>query len=188
MNESCHTYERDMPHIWMNHVTHMNHACHTWRSVMSHTWMSHVTNVNQSYHTPEWVMSHISMSHVTHRNKSCHTYEWVMSHVFTLARVHTHIHIHIHKIHTHTHTHTHTHHHTHTRTHTEHICGEILDSFNTERFSVLYTNYVKITTPNMGLYTAGPVAQETGSSFTLDMGWLPLVGSLKLQVSFAKEP
>jgi len=27
-NESCHTYEWDIPHIWMSHVTHTNEACH----------------------------------------------------------------------------------------------------------------------------------------------------------------
>jgi len=29
MNESRHTYEWVMSHIWMSHVTHMNESCHT---------------------------------------------------------------------------------------------------------------------------------------------------------------
>ena len=29
MNESCHTYEWVMSHIWMSHVTHTNKSCHT---------------------------------------------------------------------------------------------------------------------------------------------------------------
>jgi len=49
VNESCHTYEWVMSHIWMSHVTHTNESCH------------------------------IRMSHATHTNKSWNTYEWVMS-------------------------------------------------------------------------------------------------------------
>ena len=29
-NESCHTYEWVMSHVWMSHVTHMNESCHTY--------------------------------------------------------------------------------------------------------------------------------------------------------------
>jgi len=57
MNESCHTYEWVMSHIWMSHVTHMN----DW--VMSHIWMSHVTHMNDTYES--------------HMNESCHTYGWI---------------------------------------------------------------------------------------------------------------
>ena len=35
MNESCHTLERVMAHMWTSHVTHMNMACHTYISPMS---------------------------------------------------------------------------------------------------------------------------------------------------------
>jgi len=35
---------------------------------------------------------------------------------------------------------------------------------------------------------ATPQTEKIVAALTLDMGWLPLVGSLKLQVSFAKEP
>jgi len=35
-NESCHTYERVMSHIWTN--IHRNESCHTYEWVMSHVW------------------------------------------------------------------------------------------------------------------------------------------------------
>jgi len=53
MNESWHTYEWVMAHIWIRHGTHMNQ----W--VMAHIWMSHGTNVNESWHTYEWVVTQI---------------------------------------------------------------------------------------------------------------------------------
>jgi len=34
MNESCHTFERVMAHMWTSHVTHMNVASHTYISPM----------------------------------------------------------------------------------------------------------------------------------------------------------
>jgi len=91
MNESSHTYERVMSHIWMNHVTHNDESCHTYDHVMSHIWMSHVTHMDESCptyewvtcHTHEWVMSHLCMSLVPHVDESCHTYEWVIPHVCT---------------------------------------------------------------------------------------------------------
>jgi len=75
---------------WMSHwschvcgwVTHVNDSCHTYEWVMSHMWMSHVTHVNESCHTYEWVMSHIWISHVTHAIESWCTYEWVMSYIW----------------------------------------------------------------------------------------------------------
>jgi len=76
MNESCHTYEWVMSHVWMSHVTHMNESCHTYESV--------VRVRNAVCHT------HIGMSH-THRTKcwngaelfhpwmSYVIYQWIMS-------------------------------------------------------------------------------------------------------------
>jgi len=102
MNESCHTCESIMPHIWIRHCTHMNVSCHTYEWVLSHTWMSHLTHTNESCHIyewdmsssrdvknrggafqlyiHEWVSSHVWMNHVTRMNESRHTNEWVMSH------------------------------------------------------------------------------------------------------------
>jgi len=54
----------------MSHVTHMNESCHTCQWVIPHIWMSHVTHVNESCHTYEWVMWHIWTSHVTRMNES----------------------------------------------------------------------------------------------------------------------
>jgi len=45
-NESCHTREWVMSHLWMSPLTHVNESCHTCKWVMSHVWMSHVTRVN----------------------------------------------------------------------------------------------------------------------------------------------
>ena len=82
-NESCHTNEWVMSHIWMSHVTHIDESCHPYEWVMSHIWMSHVTHMNGSCHTSEGVMSHIWKGHVTHMNASCHTDECVMSQLWT---------------------------------------------------------------------------------------------------------
>jgi len=107
MNESCHTYEWVMSHIWMSHdsflkkketvqgtlwnisvshVTHINESCCTCEWVRSRIWTSHVTYTNEFCHeskdTYEWVMSHIWTSHVTHMNETCRTYEWVMSYIW----------------------------------------------------------------------------------------------------------
>ena len=99
MNESCHTYEWVMSHIWMRHVIHMNESCHTYEWIMSQVWKMrcaytsvlrslprHATD--QRLYKSERVMSHLEhipsnmwTSHVTHINKSRHTHERVMSHI-----------------------------------------------------------------------------------------------------------
>ena len=83
MNESCHTCEWVMSHIWLSHVIHMNESCYTCEWVTSHMSMSHVTHVNESCRICEWVISKMWMSHVTHVNKSCRICERVMSHMWT---------------------------------------------------------------------------------------------------------
>ena len=87
MNESCHTYEWVMSHIWMSHVIHMNESrrawnesCRTYEWVMSQVWMSHVTHINRAHWpmptaTNARVMSHVWMSHVARMNESCRTYQ-----------------------------------------------------------------------------------------------------------------
>ena len=82
VNESCHTYEWVMSHLWTRHATHMNESCHTYEWVVSHIWMSHVTHMNESCHTYEWVMSHIWMRYGTYMNDSLQTHEWVMSRIW----------------------------------------------------------------------------------------------------------
>jgi len=55
MNESCHTYEWVMSHIWMSHVSHS----------IPHIWMRHASHMNESRHTHTW------MSRVYRSNASC---------------------------------------------------------------------------------------------------------------------
>jgi len=100
MNESCHTYEWVMSHIWMSHVTPMNKSCHTHEWVMSHTWMSHTYECVIAHEWMNYVihaLTHLeSLTHGTHKSRgipflqrslishtteSCHTYEWVMAHL-----------------------------------------------------------------------------------------------------------
>jgi len=40
--------------LWNVPVTHMDESGHTYEWVMSHIWMSHVTHMNESCHTDEW--------------------------------------------------------------------------------------------------------------------------------------
>ena len=54
-------------------VTHVNESCHTCEWVVSHMWMSRVTHVNESYHACEWVMSRILLV-----NASWLCCEWVV--------------------------------------------------------------------------------------------------------------
>ena len=70
---------------WKSHVTHMNQSCHTYERVMSHVWTSHVTHESSLHaHLLQWTSrKHLCIwkSHVTHMNQSCHTCEWVTSHM-----------------------------------------------------------------------------------------------------------
>ena len=61
------------------HVTRMNESCHTCEWVMSHIWMSDITQVVlfTATATSTWKARHTWMSYVTHVNESCHTW---MSH------------------------------------------------------------------------------------------------------------
>ena len=65
MNESCHTYEWVMAHIWMGHVTHEWVIPHIWLSHVTHALLSHVTHIYESCHTCDWIMPHTWLSHVT---------------------------------------------------------------------------------------------------------------------------
>jgi len=69
----------------MSHVTHVNESCHTCEWVMSHMWMSDVTHVNESCHTCEWVMSRKGMS-LAQRNEPWLINGWVSSHIW-ISRV-----------------------------------------------------------------------------------------------------
>jgi len=111
MNESCHTYEWVMSHIWMRHVTAEPRIRHTWSYICIfyyyllnllrfinlnldpycycclkprlHIWMRHVTRINELRRTDELFMSHVWTSRVTRMNESFFTCKRVMSHVWT---------------------------------------------------------------------------------------------------------
>jgi len=115
INKSCHTcewvtctYARAMVHVWQSHVAHMDESYHTYdgrvphiwmRLCVMHIWMSHITHVtdlhhasathmNASRHTYDQVMSHVWISHVTHMQASCRAYEYVMSHIWRRGVTH----------------------------------------------------------------------------------------------------
>ena len=97
--EAALSFEWEMWHIWMCHVTHLNvsscRTCewvvsrmsrYTYEWVMSHIWTSHGTHMDESCCTYKCVTSHAWMGHVNrmaHTNESRHTYERVMSHIWT---------------------------------------------------------------------------------------------------------
>ena len=80
MNQSSHTYEQVMSHVWMSHVTRMNESWHTYEWVMSNAWMSHVTRMNESCHTYSPLPANIMCT------CTCHSYDWVMSHIEAAMR------------------------------------------------------------------------------------------------------
>jgi len=64
MNESCHTYEWVMSHVWMSHVTRMNESCHTYECVKcaSHTRVGY-TYATMVGHTPTHTPRALSLTH-----------------------------------------------------------------------------------------------------------------------------
>ena len=65
VNESCHTYDWVMSHIWMRHVTHMNESCHTWYATfardMAHSYVWHDLFIcitqHKSFMCVVWILS-----------------------------------------------------------------------------------------------------------------------------------
>ena len=96
MNESCHTYEWVMSHIWASGMTStslMSMPQMTIRTAMCHLWMSHVTHLRMSHVTRTSELYHLNIVHVNasddvnvicvpHLNEACYAYEWVMSQVW----------------------------------------------------------------------------------------------------------
>jgi len=169
-------------HIWMNHVeykwvmSHKNESCHIW--------MSHVTY--------EWVMSHV--------NEACHI--WMNYVAYKLVMSHMNVSWHLYCLCQREAPETPT-----------HPCSRALDSSLPESESWhMYVNRVthmwmgRVTHPcSRALDSSLPESESchtymnhvthTWMSLVMhpcltvfDMGWLRLVGSLKLYVSFAKEP
>jgi len=142
-------------------VTHMNESCHTLRNESCHTY------TNESCHTYECVMSHIVKSHI-HERVMSHIHERVMSHIH--ERVMSHIHEWVVS-------------HIWARPHLKNQCRWKCQSFGRIPFgrskqfyrsSSHHTWLSHVTRMNEWCHT------QIGH-----MGWLRLVGSLKLQVSFA---
>jgi len=80
------TYEWDMPHVWMNHVTHVKESCHIYERSISHSnvWDSHMCDVYYTEMSASVIVTNIWMSHVTHTNDSYHICEEVLSHMSTI--------------------------------------------------------------------------------------------------------
>jgi len=84
--ESCHgiTEISHGAHKWISHIPHMNESCHTYEWVMSHIWMIHGICFSPAHarvaHTRTQVMSRNNLNK-SWRNESYHTYEWVMAYV-----------------------------------------------------------------------------------------------------------
>jgi len=84
---SCHSYEWVMSCTWLRHVTHMNESYHTYDIVMPHMWKGDRMRIVSRWVMSriirdEWVMSLVWIRHVAHINESCHARKWVMSHVW----------------------------------------------------------------------------------------------------------
>ena len=80
----------------MSHVTHMNESCHTSEWVVSHIYMSHVTRINESCHECKWVVSHTWMCHVTHLNPigvALGVGRWLHLNICIYIYIHTYIYI-----------------------------------------------------------------------------------------------
>ena len=90
MNESCHTYEWVMSHIWISHVPHMNESCPTYEWVMSsvkyaflaiaiecHTYQCHTCFSS----IPIAVRCPAGLGRTVHIDVSCPTYERVVPHI-----------------------------------------------------------------------------------------------------------
>ena len=97
IQESWHTYEIVMTHIWAPFLPLQTwshtHTCE-WVVVHIYIYMNATRHTkNESWHTYEWVMAHVWMSHGTHiciyvnatwhsMNELWHAYEWVMTHIW----------------------------------------------------------------------------------------------------------
>jgi len=84
INGSCHTHD-DWAHI-RDHgertATYMKESCRTYEWDMSHVWMGHVTRMNESV-THMKTYSLWTATLTTHSNDACHMCLRVMSHICT---------------------------------------------------------------------------------------------------------
>jgi len=160
VNESCLTCAWVMSRVWMSHVSYVNESCLICEWVKSHMWMSHVSHVSESCLTCKWVMSHMCMCQVSHVNESCLTCKWVMSHMWVSHVSHVNA---------------------SSRMHTWNA-----DQSESDQEDAVKTNLMTSATSLENLLSTG-FFWCVPFSLT-HMGWLRLVGSLRLWVSFTKEP
>jgi len=89
VTESCHTCDWVTSHMCLSHVTHVMFHHHQLSTLhtkfardMPHLWLRHVTHVTESCHTCDWVTSFMCLNHThTHTHtcdvtcvpESCHT-------------------------------------------------------------------------------------------------------------------
>jgi len=90
MNESCRRWKDQECTLRMSQVTHMDESCHTYERVVLHVWMSHVTKYERviSHARRSRAHSSISQSHFSEKLRVLFqwvyfTWEWVISHVWT---------------------------------------------------------------------------------------------------------
>jgi len=168
------THMCDMTHSYVCHdsfvcVPWLIHKCDMTRldscDNKSHICLSHM---NGSCHTYEWVMSHIWMSHVTHMYESRHTYVWVTSHIWM-----SHV------------------------THMNESCHTddwVSNSVESRDKKSIWIDKSSVNLKSVSNQSSKPctVLQDPSRKDLRDnkshMGWLWLAGSIKLYVSFEKEP
>jgi len=141
---------------------------------MSRIWMSHTRQVNacagcdikpsisyMSHVTHEWVTSHIWMSHITRMNESCHIY---MSHVTHMNK-------------------------------SRHTCKCLRWLWHHTKYFLYESCHIwmsHVTRMNESCHIYWRIIPRVLFEYTINaqlmrhMGWLLLVGSIKLQVSFAE--
>jgi len=173
----------------------MNESRHTYAWVTSHIWMSHVTHMNESRHTYEWVTSHINSTW----RKKC-TRSWYLptrlegTVLFTCGNgfrtcsssytrcIHTNMHTYLHTyIHTRTYTLIHTYMRTYVHSHTHTYIQTYIHAF-------IYTYVWELVlclapgVSDVGVCVCGGWCAMVTYRFCSPshMGWLQLVGSIKL--------
>ena len=90
-NESCHTYEWVMSHIWMSHVAHTNETfrmCEISKVVLE--CIAHITHTARTQHTHSTHTAHTQHTHSTHTHHkpiaSClHTPTYTHTHTHSLS-------------------------------------------------------------------------------------------------------
>jgi len=174
-NEASHTYK---------HVTHINVSCHTRRTIQQQIWMKHVARMIVSC----TIMSHVCTKYVTRMNWSCHTHQTVQQHTNAFDETHMNV-----SCHTYMNA-------PYPTTQTPCAILQKVHTFETRHTTFmkkshrthLWKNHIIHTTLNMMYHSRYThVNEDTPQiwrSLVMNMGWLRLVGSSKLQVSFAKEP